>query len=184
MAHDTRLAFGDVSELYDQARPSYPPGLVEDVLAFAVAAEADQALEVGAGTGKATALADVRYVHARRALADEGAIALFWNRPRWESCGLREQLADAYRRAAPELGSGGAGPGPMHPAVEKPPRWWADRLDELNRDRALTRPKPAPTHGSSATGPTSTCNCCKPIRTTSCSRITGARRCSAPWKTS
>ena len=46
-----RLVFGEVAELYDQRRPSYPEALVEDVCPEPV-----DALEVGAGTGKATVL--------------------------------------------------------------------------------------------------------------------------------
>lgn len=53
---ERRLAFGSVAEMYDRARPSYPPQLVEDVLAFAGVSAGDPALEVGAGTGKATVL--------------------------------------------------------------------------------------------------------------------------------
>ena len=69
---EQRLVFGEDPELYDRARPGYPDALVDDVLAFsadsaasaASAASADsaravgpasiRALEVGAGTGKAT----------------------------------------------------------------------------------------------------------------------------------
>jgi SAM-dependent methyltransferase len=50
-----RLVFGEDAELYDKARAAYPASVVDDVLAF-VGFEASQvrALEVGAGTGKAT----------------------------------------------------------------------------------------------------------------------------------
>jgi trans-aconitate methyltransferase len=48
-----RLTFGTVAELYDRARPSYPEALIDDVLALA---GSGPALEVGAGTGKATVL--------------------------------------------------------------------------------------------------------------------------------
>jgi SAM-dependent methyltransferase len=50
---ERRLTFGKVAELYDRARPSYPDALVEDLIELA---GADSALEVGAGTGKATVL--------------------------------------------------------------------------------------------------------------------------------
>ena len=53
---ERRLVFGEVAELYDSVRPSYPDALVDDVLAFADAGPGDPALEVGAGTGKATEL--------------------------------------------------------------------------------------------------------------------------------
>ena len=48
-----RLVFGEVAELYDKARASYPDALIDDVIAFA-GGPALRALEVGAGTGKAT----------------------------------------------------------------------------------------------------------------------------------
>lgn len=60
---EQRLVFGEDPELYDRARPGYPPALVDDVLDY-VHAGSDghagagpprcRALEVGAGTGKAT----------------------------------------------------------------------------------------------------------------------------------
>jgi len=50
-----RLSFGEVAELYDLARPSYPSDLVDDVIACAGGGGRNpRALEVGAGTGKAT----------------------------------------------------------------------------------------------------------------------------------
>ena len=51
-----RLSFGGVAELYDRSRPSYPDALVDGVLEYAGAGESDRAVEVGAGTGKATVL--------------------------------------------------------------------------------------------------------------------------------
>ena len=45
-----------MAELYDRSRPSYPRALVDDVLEFADADGSSRALEVGAGTGKATVL--------------------------------------------------------------------------------------------------------------------------------
>lgn len=191
-----------MAELYDRARPSYPLTLVDDVLEFAGATPGDRAVEVGAGTGKATALfasddlrilalepsaemarvarrnlagyenvtieqieferwgperifkllfsgqawhwvkPEFRYTRAREALVDGGALAVFWNRPRWESCSLRDELAGAYRRAAPELGAGSTGPGPMHPDVRKPPAWWGDWTRELRGAVGFEPPEP------------------------------------------
>jgi SAM-dependent methyltransferase len=48
-----RLSFGTVAELYEVVRPSYPDRLVDDVMALV---GAGSALEIGAGTGKATRL--------------------------------------------------------------------------------------------------------------------------------
>ncbi len=158
--HDRRrLSFGGVADLYDRSRPSYPEALVDGVLAYAGAGASDRAVEVGAGTGKATVLfaargldilgiepsaemaavarrncagysnvtieeveferwrppghefrllfsgqawhwisPETRYVAARAALCDGGALAAFWNRPDWAACDLREEFGEAYRR--------------------------------------------------------------------------------------
>lgn len=196
MGTERRLAFGDVAELYDRSRPSYPAALVDDVIAYAGSADA---LEVGAGTGKATVLfagrgvgvhalepssamaalarrncadyehvtveqtdfehfsaagvefgllyaaqawhwvsPDVRYVKAREVLRSDGALAVFWNRPRWEDSPLRDQLRDAYARAAPEFGSD---PGPMHPATKKLPELWGDWERELTAAPQFQHPE-------------------------------------------
>ncbi|MDX6263644.1 MAG: hypothetical protein QOH84_5332 [Kribbellaceae bacterium] len=45
------LTFGEVAEEYDRVRPGYPPELFEDVLAYS---SPTTALEIGAGTGRAT----------------------------------------------------------------------------------------------------------------------------------
>jgi SAM-dependent methyltransferase len=45
--------FGEVADEYDRVRPGYPSALIDDVLAYARLGGAP-ALEVGAGTGKAT----------------------------------------------------------------------------------------------------------------------------------
>jgi SAM-dependent methyltransferase len=51
-----RLAFGQVAELYDQSRPSYPRAVIDDVIEAAGLRPPARILEVGAGTGKATLL--------------------------------------------------------------------------------------------------------------------------------
>ena len=51
---ERRLSFGSVAEQYDRHRPGYPPELVDEVLTYADAHAGDRALEVGAGTGRAT----------------------------------------------------------------------------------------------------------------------------------
>lgn len=56
MATEQRLVFGEVADLYDASRPSYPPQLIDDLLTAAPARDTTRVLEVGAGTGKATVL--------------------------------------------------------------------------------------------------------------------------------
>jgi SAM-dependent methyltransferase len=48
--------FGEVAALYDEARPPHSPRIGDLVLAYAGAAGGAAALEIGAGTGSATAL--------------------------------------------------------------------------------------------------------------------------------
>jgi SAM-dependent methyltransferase len=50
---EQRTVFGEAAELYDRARAGYPDVLVDDVVAH-YASTPRRALEVGAGTGKAT----------------------------------------------------------------------------------------------------------------------------------
>src|ERR1700750_1321737 len=58
-----RLVFGTVAELYDQRRPGYPRELIDDLAEWARAAGGvPHALEIGAGTGKATRLVAARGV--------------------------------------------------------------------------------------------------------------------------
>lgn len=54
LPRERRLTFGQVAALYEQVRPSYPPELVSEVLAYAELRPGERILEVGAGTGKAT----------------------------------------------------------------------------------------------------------------------------------
>lgn len=59
---EQRLVFGEVADDYDRVRPSYPDQLIDDVLAFADIGEGGRALEIGAGTGRATLLFAARGV--------------------------------------------------------------------------------------------------------------------------
>lgn len=56
MPSPRRLSFGQVAELYDRSRPSYPAALIDDLVALAPLDKGRRALEVGAGTGIATRL--------------------------------------------------------------------------------------------------------------------------------
>jgi SAM-dependent methyltransferase len=51
---EQRLVFGDVAQQYDDARPGYPDELFNAVMSFGNLGPGDRALEIGAGTGKAT----------------------------------------------------------------------------------------------------------------------------------
>jgi SAM-dependent methyltransferase len=51
---EQRLVFGEDAELYDSARPSYPPELVDDVVALVELPA--RTVDVGCGTGKATVM--------------------------------------------------------------------------------------------------------------------------------
>jgi SAM-dependent methyltransferase len=53
---ERRLVFGEVAELYDRHRPTYPQALIDDLVAEAELDGSRAVLEVGAGTGKATVL--------------------------------------------------------------------------------------------------------------------------------
>jgi SAM-dependent methyltransferase len=48
------LVFGEVADLYDRYRPTYPNAVFDRMVEFAELQPGDRALEVGAGTGRAT----------------------------------------------------------------------------------------------------------------------------------
>jgi SAM-dependent methyltransferase len=75
---ELRRTFDTVAELYDRARPTYPPALIDDVAALG-----PRLLEIGPGTGQAT-----------RALVDRGADVT--------AVELGENLAAIARRNVPE----------------------------------------------------------------------------------
>ncbi len=52
---EQRLVFGEIAEQYDKYRPSYPDALFDAIVEFGALHPGDRALEIGAGTGKATA---------------------------------------------------------------------------------------------------------------------------------
>src|SRR5919197_1861623 len=49
-----RATFEEVPELYDRARPLYPPALFDGLVAYAGLAAGARVLEIGCGTGQAT----------------------------------------------------------------------------------------------------------------------------------
>jgi protein-L-isoaspartate O-methyltransferase len=50
-----REAFDEVADLYDRARPGYPPALVADLAQLAALGPDSRVLEIGCGTGQLTA---------------------------------------------------------------------------------------------------------------------------------
>ncbi len=52
---DRRLSFGSIAEQYDAVRPDYPQPVINTVLDFAGTGPGGRVLEIGAGTGQATA---------------------------------------------------------------------------------------------------------------------------------
>jgi SAM-dependent methyltransferase len=65
--------FGEVAELYDASRPTYPQSLIDDLIGLAGLGDGRRALEVGAGTGKATTRFAARGVSV---LAVEPSVAM------------------------------------------------------------------------------------------------------------
>jgi SAM-dependent methyltransferase len=53
---EQRLVFGEVAELYDRHRPTYPDAVVDDLVELAALSPGSSVLEIGAGTGKATSM--------------------------------------------------------------------------------------------------------------------------------
>lgn len=51
---DKRIIFDEIVERYDTIRPEYPADLFHDILEFAHVENGKKAIEIGAGTGKAT----------------------------------------------------------------------------------------------------------------------------------
>jgi SAM-dependent methyltransferase len=74
---EQRLVFGEVAELYDRHRPDYPDAVVDDLISLAGLAPGSPVLEVGAGTGKASAMFAARgmRVLAVEPSAEMGAVA-------------------------------------------------------------------------------------------------------------
>jgi SAM-dependent methyltransferase len=71
---EQRLAFGRVAELYERARPAYPPAAIDELIAAAELHAGDRVLEVGAGTGKLTRMLAERGL-AVTALEPDAAMA-------------------------------------------------------------------------------------------------------------
>ncbi|GIF76535.1 class I SAM-dependent methyltransferase [Asanoa siamensis] len=98
--------FGEVAEDYDRVRLPFPAALVDDVLGYSHLA--GPALEVGAGTGRATvAFAErgvpVVAVEPDAAMAAGGTPALFWHNERVADPSMRQAMLDVYASHAPAV---------------------------------------------------------------------------------
>ncbi|MFC7763333.1 methyltransferase domain-containing protein [Catellatospora bangladeshensis] len=116
------LMFGEIAEEFDRIRPGYPEGLVDDVLAYTGIGV--QALEVGAGTGKATTAFAARGLQITAVEPDPKMAALLTERlagqpsvrvvvSLWEDYTLtsRSTCCSARRRGSgPTARSAGRGP--------------------------------------------------------------------------
>jgi SAM-dependent methyltransferase len=74
---EQRLIFGEIAAGYDAHRPSYPDALFDAVMEFGGLVAGDRAVEIGAGTGKATSgfLERGLVVHALEPSAEMAAVA-------------------------------------------------------------------------------------------------------------
>jgi SAM-dependent methyltransferase len=52
---EQRFTFDQVADVYQASRPGYPDALIDDVIAYAALQSDDRILEIGCGTGQATA---------------------------------------------------------------------------------------------------------------------------------
>jgi SAM-dependent methyltransferase len=157
MATPRRLVFGDVAELYDRHRPTYPGALIDDLIADGDAGirAGRRALEVGAGTGKATELFAARGVAvlaiepspgmaeiARRKFAATADVTIVQSDfERWDPAGERFGLvysAQAWHWIDPEVRYQRArqalAPGGLLAAFWNRPAWGPSDL----RDALLT----------------------------------------------
>jgi len=85
---EQRLVFGEVADLYDRHRPAYPDRLIDDIVALAELDGSRAVLEVGAGTGKATALFAARGIPVV-AVEPSAEMATVWRR----TCGAYADVA-------------------------------------------------------------------------------------------
>jgi trans-aconitate methyltransferase len=96
-AREQRLVFGEVATAYDRYRPSYPDALFDMIVDFAGLGAGDRALEIGAGTGKATRAFLERglAVHALEPAPEMAAIA------RTKGIDVEKSLFETWTPSAP-----------------------------------------------------------------------------------
>jgi SAM-dependent methyltransferase len=155
MATEPRLVFGEVADLYDANRPSYPQQLIDDLLDGAHVSPATRVLEVGAGTGKATVLlaargarvlaiepsAEMAAVARRNCAPYSGVEIVESDFERWEPAGETFPLlccAQAWHWIDPELryrcARAALSPGGLLAAFWNRPAWGPSPLREALKD--------------------------------------------------
>ncbi len=165
MPREQRLVFGEVAETYDRHRPSYPDRLIDDLIGLARLHDRRAALEVGAGTGKATTMFAARGIPvvgvepsaemaavARRNLAAYPRVAIErGDFETWDPAGRTFPLvfsAQAWHWISPAIGYERAAsvlePGGLLAAFWNRPMWQrADARDALVRAYEEAGVKPA-----------------------------------------
>jgi SAM-dependent methyltransferase len=124
-----RLVFGEVAGLYERARPGYPPSLIDDLVTWAQPGA--RALEIGAGTGKATRLLAARGVSVLG--IEPSAEMAAYARVATESLGNVEIIESDFERWRP-----GGVPFPLAYAAQA---WhWVDQESGYAHARATLAP--------------------------------------------
>ena len=125
-----RLVFGEDAEAYEASRPSYPDALIDDLVAWA--GPERRALEVGAGTGKATRLLAARGV-AVLAVEPSSEMAAVARRATATTPGVEIVVAD-FEQADLH--------GRRFPLVYAAQAWhWVDRPAGYVKARAALQPR-------------------------------------------
>lgn len=152
MKREQRLVFGEVAELYDRHRPGYPDAVVDDLVSLAGLEAGSPVLEVGAGTGKATAMfaargmrvlavepsAEMAAVARRTCAAYDGVRIEQSDFERWDPAGREFPLlfaAQAWHWVEPGVGFAKAAsvlrPGGVLAAFWNRPMWERAALREV-----------------------------------------------------
>jgi hypothetical protein len=85
--------FGEIAVEYERHRPSYPPELIDRLMAITGVEAGDHALEIGPPK-------------AADALKPGGWIAMIWNRPDLDGCAWHDDLQPIYKRITPGMEHG------------------------------------------------------------------------------
>jgi SAM-dependent methyltransferase len=124
-----RLVFGEVAGLYDRARPGYPAALIDDLMKWAQPGR--RALEIGAGTGKATRLLAARGVSVLG--IEPSAEMAAYARAATESLGNVEIIESDFERWRPD--------GVTFPLAYAAQAWhWVDQNSGYAHARAALEP--------------------------------------------